>query len=116
NRTDTNEPSGHVKFHGNAHSGLALLGRKIIEPLEADDSPVLVFHQDHVVVGFLAETFLLGIVEPDTQGVSLAVVVDRQLFHSSLPGLKKESKDAHRDSQPMSQQSRLSGLSRPGNW
>jgi hypothetical protein len=52
-----------VKFHGNAHSGLALLGRKIIQSLEADDSPVLVLHQNHVVVGFLAKTFLLGISE-----------------------------------------------------
>ena len=76
-----------MKFHGNAHSGLALLGRKIIEPLKADDASVLILDKDHVVVGFLAETFLLGIVEPDTQGVSLAVVVDRQLFDSSFPDL-----------------------------
>ena|GEM_PF-1567332 len=85
--TDTNKPSRHVKFHGNAHPGRALLGRKTIEPLKADDASVLILDKDHVVVGFLAETFLLGIVEPDTQGVSLAVVVDRQLFDSSFPDL-----------------------------
>jgi len=72
-----------VKVGSNARSGLARGGRKIIEPLEADEPPTFVRDEDQVVVP--SGPHSLRIAESDAQRVRLVVVADRHLFCRSFP-------------------------------
>jgi hypothetical protein len=77
----------HVNLDGHADTSFFLLGRQEVQPLEADDSPLAIPHQHHIVVRLFADVFVLRIVEPDAQCVAFAVKVDPQLVRSSFPFL-----------------------------
>src|ERR1700680_1770571 len=77
--------SNHFHLHGNAHALLALLCRKVVEPLETDDAPPASLDKGQVVVGFLAHVFFLRIVEPHAERIALAVVIYPQLSRHLAP-------------------------------
>src|SRR5437868_3106334 len=65
----------HLNFQRNRAALLLLLRRQKIQSLEPDHTPLPILHQHHIVISFLAHVFLLRIVEPDVQRVSLAIEV-----------------------------------------
>ena len=79
--------SYHPDFHRNVDAVLPLFRGQVVQPFEADDPTPPILYEDNIVIGFFTDVFLFRVVEPDTQRVACAVVVDSQLVHSSLPFL-----------------------------
>ena len=58
-----------------------ILGWKVkAKAFESDDVPVLVFHQDHLVPGFLTGILVRGIPKPNSQRASFLVVQNLYLL------------------------------------
>ena len=54
----------HLNFDRDCLTFLQLLIAKVVQTLESNDAPLSIFHQDRVVIDFLANGLFLRIVEP----------------------------------------------------
>jgi hypothetical protein len=52
-----------------------------MELLEAYDPAMLVFHQDHLIAGFLTYILTPWVSKPDRQGTAFLVIKDLQWLH-----------------------------------
>lgn len=73
-------------FKGDAQR---LLGREggEVEFLEADDFARFVLHQNDLITGFFGDGFLVGVAEPDGEGVADVIVIHFYLGHIRFPSL-----------------------------
>jgi WD40 repeat protein len=89
------EPSGmadlhrsdHLHFQGYPDALVELRRRQEVQPLETDHPAPTIFHEHNIVVRFLTNVFLTGVVKPDAQCIPFAIEKDSHFFHNSVPFL-----------------------------
>jgi hypothetical protein len=77
----------YLDFHRDVYTVSLPFSRKVIQALKAKHTSAPVFHQYDVIRNLLAGVFLVGIIEPDSQGVAGAVIAHPYLSIAPGPSL-----------------------------
>jgi hypothetical protein len=74
-------------FEGQADRLAGFAGRRVIQPLEADDPAFAVFHQDDFLASLFADVLRLWTAKPNGQRATLRVIINIHFGHIFSPSL-----------------------------